>query len=255
MESLPQVSAMYVVKNEEEYLPFSISSIYDAVQEIVVVDNGSTDKTVEILKGFSKVRLFFSDATSFSELRNLALSKITGNWILILDADEVFYKDLKTRLPELTKDETVDGYIVWFYHLMRSYYYMQNRCERDPIYRRVGIVRNVPGLHYEGAVHEKLVGVGSRILDSGLHYVHYGYTRPPAEILAKWKYYDRLAGRPADHCDRLNPHDLLKDRPLWPFRREHPEAIRQYVEEKAALLASQGNKLYRKPPEEPDEEE
>jgi len=253
LTSSPSVSALYVVKNEEEYLPFSIKSVYDAVQEIVVVDNGSTDGTVESIKGFSKAKLYFSDEASFSDLRNFALSKISGDWVLIVDADEVFYDDLKERLQALVRDETVDAYICWFYQLMRSYYYMQNRSDCDPIFKKIHIIRNVPGFHYEGAVHEKPV-IGPRIKDSGIHYVHYGYAKPPAYILDKFKLYDQLLGRPTGHYDRMDPEDLLKCRPLWPFRQEHPGVIRSYIEQKAALLASQGAKLYRKPPEEPDED-
>lgn len=249
----PTVSALYVVKNEEEYLPFSIRSVYNAVQEIVVVDNGSTDRTVESINGFSKVKLYSSDETSFSSLRNFALSKITSDWVLIVDADEVFYDDLKGRLPELIGDGTVDAYTCWFYHLMRSYYYMQNRSDCDPVFKKIHLIRNVPGLRYEGAVHEKPV-IGPKIKDSGIHYVHYGYTKPPAQILDKFKLYDQLLGRPTSSYDQLDPEDLLKCRPLWPFRGEHPEVIRSYVEQKAALLASQGLKLYRKPPAEPVED-
>jgi glycosyltransferase involved in cell wall biosynthesis len=249
----PSVSALYVVKNEDEYLPFSIRSIYDAVQEIVVVDNGSTDRTVESITGFDKVKLFFSEETSFCNLRNFALSKTTGDWVLIVDGDEVFYDGLKDRLDTLIRDETVDAYTCWFYQLMKSYYYMQNHGDCDPIFKKIHIIRNVPGLHYEGAVHERPV-IGPRIKDSGIHYVHYGYTKPPESILEKFKLYDRLQGRPAGHYDRMDPDDLLKGRPLWPFRKEHPPVIRSYIEQKAILLASQGAKLYRKPPEEPDED-
>ncbi len=252
--NVPTVSALYVVKNEEEYLPFSIKSVYDAVQEIVVVDNGSTDRTVTGISGLSKVKLYSSDETDFSSLRNFALSKIASDWVLIVDADEVFYDDLKERLPELVRDRTVDAYTCWFYHLMRSYYYMQNRSDNDPVFKRLFLIRNVPGLHYEGVVHEKPV-IGPKIKDSGIHYVHYGYTKPPAQILDKFKLYDHLLGRSISSYDQMDPDDLLKCRPLWPFRREHPQTIRSYIEQKAALLAARGHKLYKKPPEEPDEDQ
>ncbi len=59
---MPRVSALYIVKNEEEYLPFSIQSIHGAVDEIVIVDNGSTDRTPGIARSFPKVKLLISDA-------------------------------------------------------------------------------------------------------------------------------------------------------------------------------------------------
>jgi glycosyltransferase involved in cell wall biosynthesis len=244
---MPTVSASYMVKNEAEYLPFSIRSIYDAVDEIIVVDNGSTDDTVKIAQQFDKVRLYHSDAGDFSTLRNMTIDLAVGDWILVMCADEVFYEDINTVLPDLVRDQGADSYMCWFYHLMRSVYYMQNSTDQDPLYHRIFLFRNTPGAHYVKPVHQYLTGIGPNTRESNLHYVHYGYVKPLHQIHERWRQYARLEGTPGmfDHLDTLH---LLDDRPLYPFMRQHPPVIRDYIAAKAQEMARRGEKLYEKPP-------
>ncbi len=112
-----KVSALYIVKNEEEFLPFSIAAIHNAMHEVIVIDNNSNDQTPQKAVKFPKVRLFRSLASDFSELWNLGLQYVTGDWFMFLAADEVFYPDLEQRLPGLVSRKDVDGYYCWFYHL------------------------------------------------------------------------------------------------------------------------------------------
>jgi glycosyltransferase involved in cell wall biosynthesis len=243
---MPTVSASYMVINEAEYLPFSIRSIYDAVDEIIVVDNGSTDGTDKIAQQFAKVRLYYSDAGDFSTLRNLTIDHASGDWILVMCADELFYEDINTVLPGLVLDPDADAYMCWYYHLMRSFYYMQNRTDQDPEYHRIFLFRKTPGARYVRPVHQYLTGIGPNIKESNLHYVHYGYVKQLHQIYERWKLYARLEGTPGVF-DQLDPEHLLDDRPLYPFLREHPPVIRDYVEARAGDMAQQGHKLLRKP--------
>ncbi len=135
---------------------------------------------------------------------------------------------------------------VEIHRLMKSYWYMQNQSDRDGLYYRTFLVRKRPGVHFEGRVHERLVGIGPNIIDSGLHYVHYGYTKPKAEILRKWKLYAAYEGQ-ADLYEGVDPEHILEDRPLTLFTREHPPVIKDHIERKAAMLAAQGHELFRKP--------
>lgn len=246
-KSKNSISAVYIVKNEEEYLPFSIKSIYNAVDKIIVLDNGSTDQTPMLAKGFDKVKLLYDGRENFSYLRNKAMKEVDTEWFLWIDADEVYYQDIEEKLPFLLLNNEVDCYYNWFYHLMCSYYFMQNINDKDERYKRISIIRNSPKIRFEGAVHERLIGCGSHIADSELFFVHYGYTKPPEVILEHWKQYDRLGGtNTVDY--NIDPQSLLVDRPLYPFRKEHPEVIREYVHKKAEILAGQGDKLYQKLP-------
>lgn len=84
----PTLSACLIVKNEERNLPGCLSSIRPYVDEIVLVDTGSTDRTLEIAAQFGARIFHFEWNDDFSAARNVSLSHASGDWILIIDADE-----------------------------------------------------------------------------------------------------------------------------------------------------------------------
>lgn len=233
----PTVSAMYIVKNEEEFLPFSIRSIYNVVDEIIVVDGYSTDRTVEIAKSFAKTRrVMCCDSPDYSVNRNLALDAASGDWLMPMDADMVFYNDINTVVPTLIRNPNVDVYTCWFYHLMRDPFLMQNTSDRDPLFlRQFFLVRRRPGLRWVGAVHERLEGTGPRVADSGLHFAHYGYVKPQRKVFERWVKYAMLEGEGPNPYNGVCPDTCLDDRPTRPFTRGHPEVIADYIRRRACL--------------------
>ncbi|HUZ07318.1 MAG TPA: glycosyltransferase, partial [Candidatus Paceibacterota bacterium] len=88
-----KLSVCLIVKNEEQFLAQCLKSVRPIAQQIVVVDTGSTDRTVEIAKEFGAEIHSFAWCDDFAAARNAALEHATGDWILMLDADE--------ELPEL----------------------------------------------------------------------------------------------------------------------------------------------------------
>lgn len=83
------VSLCMIVKNEQDCLAGCLNSVKPVVDEMIVVDTGSDDKTIEIARIFGAKVYDFKWNGDFSEARNFSLSKASGNWILLLDADEV----------------------------------------------------------------------------------------------------------------------------------------------------------------------
>lgn len=237
LDPRPTVSAMYIVKNEEEFLPFSIRSIYNVVDEIIVVDGCSTDRTVEIAKSFDKTRtVLYCDSPDYSVNRNLALEAATGDWLMPMDADMVFYSDIDEVVPRLIRNPRVDVYYCWFYHLMREPGLMQNSSDYDPLYRRdFFLVRRRPRLRWVGAVHERLKGTGPNVSDSGLHFVHYGYVKPQREVFRRWVKYAMLEGKGENAYEGVCPDTILDDRPVRPFTRGHPEVIADYIRRRGGL--------------------
>ncbi len=94
------LSICMIVKNEEKFLVKCLRSIRDVVDEIIIVDTGSTDKTTDIAKAFGAKLFDFPWTGDFSAARNHSLAQATGDWIFILDADEVIssldFDELKT---------------------------------------------------------------------------------------------------------------------------------------------------------------
>lgn len=82
------ISACMIVKNEEELLPDCLASIKDWVHEIVIVDTGSSDRTIEIAKENGAVVYEMEWKDDFAKARNYSISKATEDWIFIIDADE-----------------------------------------------------------------------------------------------------------------------------------------------------------------------
>lgn len=102
------VSAAMIVKNESRCIIRCLSSIIDAVDEIVIVDTGSTDNTVELIEDFRKdkknVRLYYYEWNDdFSAARNFSVSKARGEWKFIIDADEFLHPDDVNKVRECCK--------------------------------------------------------------------------------------------------------------------------------------------------------
>ena len=94
---LPTISAALIVKNEERLLEGCLESLTGQVDEIVIVDTGSSDQTVAIAEKYSAKLLHHQWTGDFSEARNIALEAATSEWILYIDADE------RLRVPNHTK--------------------------------------------------------------------------------------------------------------------------------------------------------
>ncbi len=102
------ISAVVNTHNEEKNLSRCLQAVYGLVEEIVVVDMGSADKTRDIAKKFN-AKVFNHPYVGYVEpARNFALEKAKGKWILLLDADEVINEFLLKKLINLSKSESYD---------------------------------------------------------------------------------------------------------------------------------------------------
>ena len=110
------ISLCMITKNEEKFLEQCLNSVKDIVDEIIVVDTGSTDKTKEIANKFKAEIYDFNWIDDFSAARNESLKHATRDWILVLDADEVLSSGDLIRFKDLLLDDCV-GY----YFTIRTY--------------------------------------------------------------------------------------------------------------------------------------
>jgi glycosyltransferase involved in cell wall biosynthesis len=102
-----KLSLCITTYNEEKNIHLPLSSAIDLVDEVVIVDGGSTDKTVEVAKSYGKkVRIIFSDNPSmFHKNKQKAIEEAKGEWILQLDADEALSDELKKEIANILKDK------------------------------------------------------------------------------------------------------------------------------------------------------
>jgi len=98
---VPRVSLCIIVKNEAHNLRDCVAPVADSVGDIVVVDTGSTDGTVEIARGLGARVFSFAWVDSFAAARNESLRHAVGDWVLWLDADD--------RVDEVNRGECGDA--------------------------------------------------------------------------------------------------------------------------------------------------
>ncbi len=96
-----KISAIILTKNSERHLQECIENIIDIVDEIIVVDGYSIDKTISICKKYPKVRFFQKSFEGFAKERIFALGKVRGDWVIQIDSDEVLTEKCASKLKEM----------------------------------------------------------------------------------------------------------------------------------------------------------
>ena len=110
------ISAIIVVKNEEDTIEDCLRSIRQLVNEIIIVDDESTDKTVDIARKYTS-KIFRHHLESLGLQLKYALTKTTNNWVIWLDADERITPELEREIREKLKHPKYNGYHVFFHVL------------------------------------------------------------------------------------------------------------------------------------------
>ncbi len=100
-----KLSLCMIVKNEEAALPKCLGSVKNVVDEMVVLDTGSSDRTPQIAQKFGAKVYHFEWCNDFSAARNEALKYVTGDWVLVLDADETLTQKIVPQLKDAIQRE------------------------------------------------------------------------------------------------------------------------------------------------------
>jgi glycosyltransferase involved in cell wall biosynthesis len=181
---MTRLTLSMIVKNEEKYLRECLESVRGVIDEIVLVDTGSTDLTIEIAEEFNANIFHFDWIDDFSAARNFALSKSTGDWILYLDADERLDKNSLDELKRKTSDTRKAG----FYCTVKS---TDSNDSHDNSIRYIRLFANRPEISFTGKVHEQieesLNSNGYYITNSGIAIHHVGYNVSKEEKQQKAK--------------------------------------------------------------------
>lgn len=156
------ISACVIVKNEAGNLPQWLECMHQVADEMIVVDTGSTDNTVELAETAGARVFHYEWQNDFAAAKNFALDQAKGDWIFFLDADEYFseatLKVLRKELEEYHKKPGIGVVLCRLINIDRDNYdkvintILQNR-----------IFRNVSGIRYKGAVHEQLINSGQTL--------------------------------------------------------------------------------------------
>jgi tetratricopeptide (TPR) repeat protein len=167
IEESPQtISVCMIVKNEEKFLPGCLATIKGLADELIVVDTGSTDRTMEIAREYDAKIYEHPWQHDFSLHRNQSIDYATSDWILILDADEELDPKEHEIIRSAIKRKDIDSISFVVYNKIQS--------GRIGFLNSHRLFRNHKGFKYSGIVHNQLE-VSGKTLVSHLKVIHHGY--------------------------------------------------------------------------------
>lgn len=162
---MTNLSAIVLTKNEERQIEGCLESVCQLADEIVVVDSGSTDKTLEIVRKYTN-KIYTDKSDDFSAKRNLGLEKAGGEWILYIDADERVTPELQKEIAETAKSGEDVAYFI-----PRKNFYLGN-YEWPYIEKIERLFKKEKLANWKGKLHESPIIVGS-VGELKNHLVHY----------------------------------------------------------------------------------
>lgn len=180
------ISACLIVKNEEKRLARCLRSLVGVVDEIIVVDTGSTDASIEIARSFGAKVSNFPWVDDFSAARNRALEHASSDWVLSIDADEWLAAGATEPIREALARESAVAYRVTLVNHLDG-----DRREPESLTR---LFRRRADIRFRGPIHEQVTesvaaivaGAGCEWLDlSGVSLDHDGYLASIAEERGK----------------------------------------------------------------------
>ncbi len=181
-DTIPKVSCCMIVKNEERLVKGCLASVVREVDEVIFVDTGSEDNTLDIARSFgNKVKIFnFPWNNNFSDARNFSLSRASGDWIIYLDADErLNTMGFRNVLRQLAQNPNADAYTCQ----IRNLSLQDDGFFKNSIGYAVRFFKNMPGISFEGAIHEQIIPslkrCKARILGAPFVIDHLGYHQDP----------------------------------------------------------------------------
>ncbi|MEN6462995.1 MAG: glycosyltransferase [Syntrophomonas sp.] len=180
------LSLTMIVKDEESCIRRCLDSVIDLVDEMVIVDTGSTDKTIEICQSYKAKVFTWAWNNNFADARNFGLDKVTRDWVLWLDADEEVGRENR---EQLNNQALFDNYDALSVPLINFY---GKKVDDDEIVQiaQPRFFRNHMGFRFENKIHEWL-NISSayeqyRVGFLDIKIYHYGYLDTQVEDKQKY---------------------------------------------------------------------
>lgn len=213
---MPTISLCMIVKNEADIIERCLKSVHHLVDEIVIVDTGSTDDTKSICRRYTDRLFDFEWIDDFSAARNYAFEQATGDFIFWLDADDVLSVEDQQKFAELKETLTPDvsavsmEYQLWF------------TPDGEPSHslRRYRLVNRERSFRWVGTVHEYLE-VSGNLVHSDVAVQHRPTSRDPERNI---RIYEKMLARGAE----FSPRDLYYYANELKDHQRYEEAIEYY---------------------------
>ncbi len=183
---MKSLSICMIVKNEEYNINRCLNSIKDIADEIVIVDTGSTDNTMDICKSYNAKIITKLWNNDFSEVRNVSLDYATKDYILFLDADEKIPKEDIDKIKSLLNSEDLaEGYFLRLVNIIN-----ENSFGDYIVFR---LFKNNPKYRFKGKIHEQIANSIQELNNKkcietlDLRIFHYGHDPNIIDIQKKYK--------------------------------------------------------------------
>ena len=170
------LSLCMIVKNEGKNLKSCLSKIVAFVDEIIIVDTGSTDNTKTIASEFTDKIYDFEWCNDFSKARNFSISKASKDWILVLDADEFVTDFFRYNVDEFINNSSNKNKV----GRIQRINIMEDLSGNKKYIERVNRLFNKNYFHYEGIIHEQIVALDGKTYETQILDItaeHVGYTK------------------------------------------------------------------------------
>lgn len=166
-KKMPTISLCMIVKNEEAHIARCLDSVAELVDEIIIVDTGSTDRTVEIVSEYTPLVYLYPWKDDFSEARNHSFSKASMDYCMWMDADDILEETEKEKFLDLKQSLSPDTDMV----MMRYNTSFDEAGKPSFSYFRERWIRNCAQYRWVGAVHE-VIPPNGRIVYSDIAICH-----------------------------------------------------------------------------------
>ena len=182
-----------IVKNAADTIRPCLESAHKIVNQIVIADTGCTDNTCDIAREFGATIISFPWENHFANARNAALTPMTTDWVLVLDADEELDRDARHNLPASLTASDVGGYVTPIRNYMLNRFnrgwdrigvpndYRHERAKNAPSYiehENCRLFRRHPGIYFTGRIHElvenQIRALGLRLPTANFFIHHFG---------------------------------------------------------------------------------
>src|SRR4051812_1669679 len=168
------LSLCMIVRDEEAMLPRCLAAIADHVDEIVLVDTGSTDRTMDIAREYGANVIEAEWTGDFAAARNVSFDAATSDWIIYLDADEVLGEGQGARLRDLIKRTWREAFF-----LVETNHTGTLEDSMSVQHNALRVFRNRPKYRFEGRIHEQIAQnlptTPERIETTDVRMEHFGY--------------------------------------------------------------------------------
>ncbi|WML35497.1 glycosyltransferase family 2 protein [Clostridium sp. OS1-26] len=170
-----KLSICIIAKNEEKHIERCLKSLYQLVEEslaeIVFVDTGSTDTTVEIARKYTNNIYFYNWKNDFAQARNYSISKAKGEYLLIIDADEEIEEDSLGKIINLFNNNEYKKFNAFTF---KEKNFIDKQLKDFGVFTRAFIFKNSQDFFYVGSIHEQPSILEPR-KDLDVIVLHYGY--------------------------------------------------------------------------------